>query len=241
MGGLMELLQADSRWIPEGPGTSLYLRPFCFASEPRLRIRVSEQYQFVILASPAGKYFGKPYRLKVETWYTRTAEGGTGFAKCSGNYGSSYYPVQMANREGYDQVLWTDSREHRYIDEAGMMNIMFMMDGKLVTPALNTAILAGVTRDSVLQLARDYGIPVEERLIAVDELEEGLRNKKVSEIFGTGTAAVVAPVGVIGIKGVDYVIPEPSEDSFQQRVANKLQEIRTGISPDIHHWNYVIG
>jgi branched-chain amino acid aminotransferase len=237
---LVELMKVDQDWVPSAPGTSLYLRPFCFASEPRLKIKIADQYQFMILMSPAGKYFGNPYRLKVETEYTRTAEGGTGYAKCAGNYGSSFYPVKKAVEEGFDQVLWTDAKEHRYIDEAGMMNIMFMVDGKLITPALNTAILEGITRDSVLTIALDQGIEVEERKIAVDELEVYLREGRVTEVFGTGTAAVVAPVKLIRIGEFDYEIPAPDENSFQNKAYSILNDIRLGLAPDTHGWNFII-
>jgi len=237
---LTELLKVDQDWVPSAPGTSLYLRPFCFAAEARLKIKIADHFRFMILMSPAGKYFGEPYRLKVETVYTRTAEGGTGYAKCSGNYGSSFYPIQKANEEGFDQVLWTDAKEHRYIDEAGMMNIMFIVDGKIITPALNTAILAGVTRDSVITLAKDQGIEVEERKIAVDELEAYLKEGRVSEVFGTGTAAVVAPVKLIRIGETDYTIPAPNENSFQNQVYSLLNDIRTGVVPDPYGWNFII-
>ena len=237
---LTELLKVDQDWVPSAPGTSLYLRPFCFASEARLKIKIADQYQFMILMSPAGKYFGNPYRLKVETEYTRTAEGGTGYAKCAGNYGSSFYPVKKAIEEGFDQVLWTDAKEHRYIDEAGMMNIMFMVDGKIITPSLNTAILEGITRDSVLTIARDQGIVVEERKIAVDELESYLREGRVTEAFGTGTAAVVAPVQMIRIGENDFNIPAPTEDSFHSKAYVILNDIRMGLAPDIHGWNFII-
>lgn len=234
------LLSVDQEWVPSAPGTSLYLRPFCFASEPRLKIKIADQYRFIVLASPAGKYFGHPFRLKVETEYTRTAEGGTGYAKCAGNYGSSFYPVKKAVDEGFDQVLWTDAKEHRYIDEAGMMNIMFMVDGKIITPSLNTAILEGITRDSVLTLAKDQGIVVEERRIAVDELELYLREGRVTEVFGTGTAAVVASVQLIRIGENDYTIPTPSKDSFHRKAYALLNEMRVGLAPDPHGWNFII-
>lgn len=240
MDGLTALLKTDHAWIPSTPGSSLYLRPFCFASESRLKIKISDEYQFYILTSPAGKYFGKPYRLKVETYYTRTAEGGTGYAKCAGNYGSSYYPVKKANDEGFDQVLWTDARDHQYIDEAGMMNIMFVAEGKLITPALNTAILAGVTRDSILTLARDWGMVVEERRISVAELDRQLTKGTITEAFGTGTAAVVAPVATIRIGNKDHAIPPPEQNSFQNKAASTLQDIRSGATSDRHHWNYII-
>ncbi|MFM1793684.1 MAG: hypothetical protein RL642_69 [Bacteroidota bacterium] len=237
---LVALLKVDQDWVPSAPGTSLYLRPFCFATESRLKIKISDHYHFMILMSPAGKYFGNPFRLKVETEYTRTAEGGTGYAKCAGNYGSSFYPVKKAVEEGFDQVLWTDAREHKYIDEAGMMNIMFMVDGKIITPSLNTAILEGITRDSVLTIARDLGIVVEERRIAVDELETYLREGRVSEAFGTGTAAVVAPVKLIRIGEKDYEIPLPTENAFQNKAYRLLNNIRLGLSPDTHGWNFII-
>lgn len=240
MDGLFELIKTDQQWVSGVPGCSLYLRPFSFASEPRLKIKVAEKYHFIILTSPAGPYHSKPYRLKVETEYTRTFEGGTGFAKCAGNYGSSYYPMQLALKEGYDQVLWTDGKEHKYIDEVGMMNVMFLIDGVLTTPKLNTAILSGVTRDSVLTLAHDLGVKVEERRISVAEIGEGIRSGKVTEAFGTGTAAVVAPVATIRIEGTDLHIPEPGSGSFQNQVKEKLERIRLGREPDLYGWNHII-
>lgn len=237
---LTTLLAVDQQWVPSAPETSLYIRPFCFASESRLKIKISDRYKFIILASPSGKYFGKPFKLKVETAFTRTAEGGTGYAKCAGNYGSSFYPVKKAVEQGFDQVIWTDASEHKFIDEAGMMNIMFIVDGKLITPKLNTAILDGITRDSVLTIARDLGMIVEERKISVDELETYLKEGSVTEIFGTGTAAVVAPVALIRIGEKDYPIPPPTSESFQNKAYKLLNEIRTGEVTDKHHWNYII-
>lgn len=240
MEGIKALIKTDQQWVPNTQGSSLYIRPFCFASEARLKIKISEEYQFTILTSPAGKYFSKPYRLKVETHFTRTAEGGTGYAKCAGNYGSSYYPVKIANQDGFDQVIWTDARDHQYIDEAGMMNIMFVAGGKLITPSLNTAILAGVTRDSILTLARDWGMDVEERKISVAELDQQLSKGTITEAFGTGTAAVVAPIATIRIGNKDHSVPPPDNKSFQNKAASMLQDIRTGAVPDKHGWNYVI-
>lgn len=237
---LTTLLQIDQQWVPTAPESSLYIRPFCFASESRLKIKISDRFHFLILASPSGKYFGKPFKLKVETTFTRTAEGGTGYAKCAGNYGSSFYPVKKAMEQGFDQVIWTDAAEHKYIDEAGMMNIMFLIDGKLITPVLNTAILEGVTRDSVLTIAKDMGITVEERKIAVEELEAHLKAGLVTEIFGTGTAAVIAPVALIRIGETDYTIPAPTSESFQHKAYDLLNKIRTGLAPDPHNWNYIL-
>jgi branched-chain amino acid aminotransferase len=170
----------------------------------------------------------------------RTAEGGTGFAKCAGNYGGAFYPTQIAREEGFDQILWTDHKEHKYIDEVGMMNVMFVINGKLVTPKLTTAILDGVTRDTILTLAKDMGVTVEERRVSIDEIETGLKDGSITEAFGTGTAAVVAPIAVIQIKGNDLTIPVAGPDSFQLRAKKKLNDIRMGAEPDKHGWNYII-
>lgn len=237
---LHALVELDRNWVPRSDGSSLYIRPVVFASESRLGVKVSDQYKFVILTSPVGPYYNKPFRLKVEGHYTRTAEGGTGFAKCAGNYGGAFYPTQLAKKEGFDQVLWTDHKEHKYIDEVGMMNVMFVFNGKLVTPKLNTAILDGITRDSIVTLAREAGLPIEERRISIDDLEEGFKNKTLTEAFGCGTAAVVAPIAVINIRGIDYAFPPVEPNSIQQQMKKKLLEIRTGAAADSHNWNYLI-
>lgn len=237
---LHALIELDHRWVPKGEGSSLYIRPLVFASEARLGVKVSDQYKFVIMTTPVGPYFNKPYKLKVEDHYVRTAEGGTGFAKCAGNYGGAFYPTQQARLEGFDQVLWTDHKEHQYIDEVGMMNVMFVINGTLVTPKLNTAILDGVTRDSIITLAKEMGFPVEERKISLDDLEKGFQNGSLTEAFGAGTAAVVAPIQSINIHGKDYSIALPDANSFQLKVKNKLLDIRTGIAPDKLGWNHII-
>ncbi len=237
---LHNLIELDHEWVPRSEGSSLYIRPVVFASESRLGVKVSDQYKYVVLTSPVGPYYNKPFRLKVEGQYTRTAEGGTGFAKCAGNYGGAFYPTQIARKEGFDQVLWTDHKEHRYIDEVGMMNVMFVMNGKLITPKLNTAILDGITRDSIITLAREAGLTVEEKRVSIDDLEEGFKSKSLTEAFGCGTAAVVAPVAVINIRGVDYALPAVEATSIQNRIKKKLLDIRTGAAPDRHNWNYTI-
>ena len=237
---LHTLIELDKKWIPRSEGSSLYVRPFMFAFEARLGVKVADHFKFMIVNSPVAAYQAKPYRLKVEDHYVRTAEGGTGFAKCAGNYGGAFYPTQIAREEGFDQILWTDHKEHKYIDEVGMMNVMFVINGKLVTPELTTAILDGITRDSILTLAKDMGVSIEERRVSIDEIEEGLKNKTITEAFGTGTAAVVAPIAVIRIKGNDLEIPAAGPDSFQQRVKQKLHNIRMGSEVDVHGWNYII-
>ncbi|HCZ36233.1 MAG TPA: branched chain amino acid aminotransferase, partial [Cytophagales bacterium] len=238
--GLEAIVKADSAWVPKDSGSSLYLRPVVFASEAKLGVKVSDQYLFVILTSPVGPYFSKPVRLKVELEYVRAAEGGTGFAKCAGNYGGAFYPTQQAREQGFDQVIWTDAKEHKYIDESGAMNIMFVLDNNLITPALSSSILDGVTRNTVITLAKDMGVTVEERKVSVAEIEKGLQNKTLTEGFGAGTAAVVSPIATININGTDYHLPEVKDNSFQLRVKNKLAEIRSGAAADKYNWNHII-
>lgn len=237
---LRTLIDLDREWVPRAEGSSLYIRPLVFASESRLGVKVSDEYKYVLLTSPVGPYYNKPFRLKVEDHYVRTAEGGPGYAKCAGNYGGAFYPTQAAKEEGFDQVLWTDSKEHKHIDEVGMMNVMFVMNGKLVTPQLYTAILDGVTRDSILTVAREMGLQTEEKRISVEELEEGFRSGKLTEAFGCGTAAVVAPITGIRIHDNDYKLGTPGPESIQGRIKQKLLNIRTGAETDVHHWNYLI-
>lgn len=237
---LHALIEVDRDWIPTSEGSSLYIRPVVFATESRLGVKISDQYKFIIMTSPVGPYYSKPLKIKVEETYVRAAEGGAGFAKCAGNYGVSFYPTHQARLQGFDQVLWTDAKEHKYIDEAGTMNVMFVLNGKLVTPKLTTAILDGVTRDSILTLAEEMNMPVEERKVGVDELAEACDDGKLTEAFGAGTAAVVAPIATINIHGKDHQLPVPTETSFQQRVKQKLNNLRLSIEPDTHGWNYSI-
>jgi len=237
---LYAIVEVDQNWIPTSDGASLYLRPVVFAYEARLGVKIADHFKFVILTSPAGAYFSKPTRLKVEETYVRAAEGGTGFAKCAGNYGGAFYPTQVARQEGFDQVLWTDAKEHKYIDEAGVMNVMFVINGKLITPRLTTALLDGVTRDSILKLAPELGMSVEERRVSVEEIEQAFINGTITEAFGAGTAAVVSPIAAINIHGKDYQLPQPGMTSFQLRAKEKLNNIRLGHEPDVHGWNYII-
>lgn len=241
MAGLQALIEVDQQWVPKEDGSTLYIRPLVFATESRLGVKVSDQYKFIIMTSPVGPYQSKPYRLKVENHFVRTAEGGTGFAKCAGNYGGAFYPTQIARQEGFDQILWTDHKEHRYIDEVGMMNVMFVIGGKLITPKLTSAILEGITRDSILTLARDMAIfPVEERRVSMDEIKEAFDKGTLTEAFGTGTAAVVAPIAVIHIDGKDYNIPAAGPTSFQLQAKEKLNNMRLGLEPDPYGWNHII-
>jgi branched-chain amino acid aminotransferase len=238
--GLKKLVSIDKAWIPDIEGGALYLRPFMIATEQRLGVKVSDKYLFMIVSSPVGPYYAKPLNMKIETEYVRAAEGGTGYAKCGGNYGASFLPTQMARQQGFDQVLWTDAKEHKYLDEAGTMNVMFVMDGVLATPPLSTSILDGVTRDSILTLAPEMGMKAEQRRITVEELETALSEGRVSEAFGAGTAAVVAPIQSISVNGKTYQLPSWNDNNFMIKVKNKLSDIRHGLVPDTKGWNTVI-
>jgi branched-chain amino acid aminotransferase len=236
MQGLLQLLRVDAEWVPSVPGCSLYIRPFMFASNQFIGVRPSNRYRFIIFTCPVAAYYSTPLRVKVENQYVRSAEGGAGYAKAAGNYGSSLYPAQLAQEKGYHQLLWTDAKEHRFIEESGTMNVMFVIDGKLITPALSTSILAGITRDSVLQLARDRGIEIEERRIAVDEIIEAHLAGRLQEAFGTGTAATITQIATIGYNGQDYELPPIDTRKISNQLGEDLDHIKTGQAPDPHKW-----
>ena len=236
MEGLNELIRIDQNWVPTGDGRSLYIRPFLFATDDYIGVKPSDSYMFMIIASPVGDYYGHPLRVKIEKTFFRAVEGGVGFVKASGNYGRSLYPSALAKKDGYDQLIWTDGREHKYVEESGTMNLMFIIGDKLITPSLSDTILAGITRDSVLTIARDWGLTVEERRIEVDEVIAGLKDGSLKEAFGTGTAATVAHIYEIGYEGVDYKLPELTSNSFSERVDKELDNIRRGRVEDIHNW-----
>jgi len=238
--GLIRLVDLDRAWVPSQAGASLYLRPFVYASEARFGVKVSEQYRFIIFTGPVAEVYAKPIKVKVETGYIRAARGGTGFAKCGGNYGGAFYPTQQARKEGYDQVLWTDAKENRFIEESGMMNAMFVINNTLVTPPASDSILDGITRDSLLTIANDLGFQTEERPVSVGELEKAFRDKTITEAFGAGTAAVVAPIQTIHINGIDYYLPEYSHENLLYRIKHKLERIRFGKDEDVYGWNYVL-
>jgi branched-chain amino acid aminotransferase len=240
MDGLMQLIKVDEAWVPAQQGHALYLRPFVFASEARFGVKVSDEYRFVIFTGPVPALYTDPIKVKVETHYIRAARGGTGFAKCGGNYGASFLPTQNARLAGYDQVLWTDAKENKFIEESGMMNVMFVINNTLVTAPLSDSILDGVTRDSLLTLANDLGYKIEERAIAITELEQAFRSGTITEAFGAGTAAVVAPIKTININGIDFMLPEYDENKLMFTLKNKLEQIRLGIDADMHGWNYIM-
>ena len=238
--GLVQLIALDKEWVPAKHGDALYIRPFVFASEARFGVKVSEEYRYIVFTGPVPSLYADPIKVKVETHFVRAARGGTGFAKCGGNYGAAFLPTQQAREEGYDQVLWTDARENKYIEESGMMNVMFVIDNVLVTPSLSDSILDGVTRDSLLTLAKDLGYSTEERPVSVEELQKAFESGRITEAFGAGTAAVVAPIKIINIGGKDYPLKKYTGDSLLNILKAKLESIRLGTAADIHEWNYII-
>lgn len=237
MEGLMTLLDLDRDWIPNRPGYSLYIRPFIFATDNYLGVRPSQTYKFMIFTCPVGNYYSKPVSVKVEQHYTRAALGGTGYAKAAGNYAGSLYPALLAQKQGYDQLLWTDAKTHENIEESGTMNVMFMINDTLITAPTHTGtILKGITRDSVLQLAREMGYVVEERFLKVSELEAALSKGSLQEAFGTGTAATIAYISKIHVNGMDYELPEKPDYAFSNQVLKKLDDIKYGRVVDNRGW-----
>jgi|TARA_B110000483_G_scaffold243644_1_gene334784 branched-chain amino acid aminotransferase len=239
MEGLIELIKVDSEWVPKGENQSLYLRPFLFSSSEFVAARPSEEYTFAIVTSPVGELYSKPVKVKIEQSFTRAASGGVGYAKAAGNYGGSFLATHNAVKEGFNQVLWTDHAEHNYLEEAGTMNVAFVLNNKLITPILSDRILAGITRDSILTLAKEWNIPIEERRIKVDELIAALKDGSLNEAFGMGTAAVVSQINGIGFNDLIFPVPVP-ENGIAMRMKKALSSIRYGESEDKYNWMYHI-
>jgi len=236
MGGLNELLKLDKAWVPDSETGSLYIRPFMIATDEAIGVKASDTYKFIIITCPAGKYYSEPIKVMVETNYFRAVEGGVGFTKCAGNYGRSLFPTKLAQQKGYQQVIWTDAKTHSYVEESGTMNLMFVIDNILITPATSDTILAGVTRDSVIQLARDWGMMVEERKVSIKEIFDAHKNGKLQEAFGVGTAATIAHIVTIGFEGKDYELPPIEKRKFSPKIDQALRDIRKGRVEDKFRW-----
>jgi len=236
MDSLSALIDLDRNWIPTTEGSSLYIRPFMFSADEYIGIKASENFTFMIILCPVGSYYSTPVKVRIETHYTRAVEGGTGYAKAGGNYGGAIYPAKLAQDKGYHQLIWTDGKNHEYIEESGTMNVMFVIEDTLVTPALGDSILAGITRDSVLKLARHWGMKVEERKVSVREIVEDLEKGKVKEAFGAGTAATIAHIELIGYEDKDYYLPPIADRIFSNRVLEELDGIKRGTKPDPFGW-----
>jgi len=238
-----ELLKLEERWIPTPKGASLYIRPTGIASEPALGVRPATEYLFFIILSPVGAYYStgfNPVSLYVCTEYSRAGEGGTGAAKAGGNYGGSLAGICSALKKGYNQVLWLDDKEHRYIEEVGAMNILFVMDNKLVTPPLTGTILPGITRKSILEIAPDLGIQPIEKRITIEEVVDGIQSGRITEVFGAGTAAVVSPVGKITYKEKEYTINNNQTGPWTQKFFDTLTGIQYGELEDKYNWVHVV-
>jgi branched-chain amino acid aminotransferase len=236
--GLTELMRLDSAWVPPSEDASLYIRPFMFATDEYIGVKPSDTYRFMIFTCPVHGYYTEPLRVKIETEYTRAADGGVGYAKAAGNYAASLYPAKLGQEQGYHQLVWTDGVEHKYIEESGTMNIMFVIGDKLITPSTSQTILSGITRDSVITLAKDWGMTVEERRISVDEIIMAAGDGSLKEAFGAGTAATIAQIAVIGHNGTDFELPEVKTREFSNKVYDHLSELKRGNAEDKFNWVY---
>ncbi len=238
--GLSELIKIDKDWIPKTEDGALYIRPFIFATDQYIGVAPSETYKMVIFTCPVNKYYDTAVKVKVEDVYSRAASGGTGFAKAAGNYAASLLPAKIAKEEGYDQLIWTDSIEHKYIEESGTMNLMVIIDGKIITPPAGETILGGITRLSVIAIAKDLGYTVEERQISVDEVIEAQQNGTLQDMFGTGTAVTITHISGFGRKGVDYELPPVSERKISSHLKNELEAIKRNKKDSHPEWLVIV-
>ena len=234
-----ELVELDQDWVPSEPGTSLYIRPFLFGADPKLGLHGVHSAMFVIIMSPVGSYFAeglKPVKIMVETEDVRAVRGGTGEAKCGGNYGAANRAGERAVEKGFSQVLWLDALQHKYVEEGGGMNVMFKIAGKVVTPMLTGSILDGITRRSCIAMLKSWGMPVEERLISVDELVQAAENGTLEEAWCVGTAAVISPIGEISYHDKPYVINDFKTGETSQMLYDRLTGLQWGKEPDPFGW-----
>lgn len=236
---LKKLLEVEKDWVPSAEGTSLYIRPFIISTDPYLGVRPSHQYKFMIILSPVGAYYKEginPVKIAVENEYVRAVLGGTGEAKTAGNYAASLKAQEICEAQGFTQVLWLDGVEKKYIEEVGSMNVFFKIDGEVVTPALTGSILRGITRDSVIQLLEHWDIPVVERRISMEELAQAHKEGRLEEAFGTGTAAVISPIGLLNWREQDYVINDGKTGEVSKRLYDTLTGIQYGKVEDPFNW-----
>lgn len=241
MEAIERLVELDKEWVPGAHGTSLYIRPFQFADDPFIGVRPSETYKFMIITGPVGGYYSEPVRVKIEKEFTRASKGGVGAAKTAGNYAASLYPAKKANEQGYHQLVWTDGQHHEYIEESGTMNIMLVIDDTLITPTTSDSILPGITRESALILARDWGLNVEERPIKVDEVIDAIEKGVLTEAFGIGTAATVSHIKTIGFEGTDYELSPIESRTISNRILDTITKIKHGEIEDEYDWIRKIG
>jgi branched-chain amino acid aminotransferase len=235
MHGLKELLKVDEAWIPTNEGSSLYIRPFMFASGNGFHASPADEYKFMICTAPSGAYFAGKVNVLIEEKYARAANGGVGFAKAGGNYAAQFYPTQLAIEKGYNQVIWTDDNTHEYIEESGAMNIFVRINNTLITSPTNDRILDGITRKSILQLAEDLNMAIEVRKISVAEVITAAQSGALKEMFGTGTAAVISPISGFGFQEKDYELPV-LETPFAGILKKAITDIQTNKSEDPYGW-----
>ena len=236
---LLKLLNIEKDWVPGEQGTSLYIRPTIIATDPYLGLRTSHTYRFFIILSPVGAYYPEgfdPVKMWVTTDYVRAIRGGVGQAKTAGNYAASLYATKLANEDGYTQVMWLDGVDLEYVEEVGSMNIFFLIGDELITPELNRSILPGITRDSVIQLAQSWGIKVVERRISIHEIYEAHATGELKEVFGSGTAAVISPVGMIKFAGKEITIGDGTVGPFAAKLFDELMNIQYGKAEDPFNW-----
>ena len=240
---LTELINLDKEWIPDQPGTSLYIRPFMFGNDESLGVHAVHNATFVIILSPVGSYYAEglnPVKISIESEDVRAVRGGTGYAKCGGNYAASLRAGKRAAEKGFSQVLWLDGVERKYIEEVGAMNVMFKINGEIVTPELTGSVLPGITRKSSIQILREWGYKVTERLISVDELINAAQDGTLEEAWGTGTAAVISPIGHLFYKDVDYTVSNNKIGELTQKLYDELTGIQWGKKPDTRGWCYKV-
>ncbi|WP_409557550.1 branched-chain amino acid aminotransferase [Allomuricauda sp. SCSIO 65647] len=237
MEGLVTLLQIDRDWVPRKEGSSLYVRPFMFASGKGFHASPADEFRFMIALAPSGPYFSGKVSVLIEERYSRAANGGVGFAKAGGNYAAQFYPTQLAVEKGYNQIIWTDDNTHEYIEEAGAMNIFIRINDTLITAPTNDRILDGITRKSILDIAADMGIETEVRKIAVAEVIEAAKDGSLKEMFGAGTAAVVSPISSFGYKEVDYDLPELGK-SYATILKKRITDIQYNRGEDKFGWRF---
>ncbi|KKL63365.1 hypothetical protein LCGC14_2175850 [marine sediment metagenome] len=239
MDGLKALIKLDEKWIPKKDGSALYIRPFMFASGKGFHASPADEYKFLICLAPSGAYFSGKVKVLIEEKYSRSANGGTGFAKAGGNYAGQLFPTQLAVEKGYNQVIWTDDHNHEFIEEAGAMNIFVRIDDTLITAPISDRILDGITRKSILQIAESEGIATEVRKFTVGEVVEAAENGRLKEMFGAGTAAVISPISTFGYRKVDHDLPEV-QDSFASRLKKRIIDIQYNRVEDPFGWRHGI-
>ncbi|MFV0541283.1 MAG: branched-chain amino acid aminotransferase [Aestuariibaculum sp.] len=239
MEGLKTLLEVDSDWIPQNEGSSLYIRPFVFASGKGFHASPANAYKFLICTAPSGAYFSGKIKVLIEQKYSRSANGGVGYAKAGGNYAGQFYPTKLAGEKGYQQVIWTDDTSHKYIEEAGAMNIFVRINDTLITAPTSDRILDGITRKSIIELAKFEGINVEVRKLSVNEVVEAAKNGNLKEMFGAGTAAVISPLSGFGFNGEDFELPEIKEN-YADFLKKRITDIQTNKTEDPFGWRYKV-